>query len=116
MKLKKKKPLSAASLTAGGTTPNKYLGIRSDLVVALRTVCDLSLSTYGFTPTINYLMSGLSISVHTALGFAFWLDLPVWPAGSTHTTEEYAASIRTALGTSFAVGIGGVYMSVEYRP
>jgi len=103
-----------ASLVATGTAPAEWIGVRSDLLVALWAIADLSEKSYGFAPIMTYCLTtsipGKTLPIPT--GFVVYYDLPVWPAGSTYTTAAWAAEIGKMLGSSYTVGIGQVEVSV----
>ena len=96
------------------TYPNGYNFLQMELdttVPVRRAIYWLSSRTFGFTPTLRQ----INYSTYTPGQFVIYIDLPIWPAGSPHTTANYAAAIR-ALNKQYSVGIGMLYVSVEVTP
>lgn len=92
--------------------PYNFLMMYPNGVVALqRAVYGLSINTFGFTPTLKQ----VTCSTYTPGQFVIYIELPVWPTGSTHTTAAYATALR-ALSKQYTVGIGELLISIEFTP
>ena len=110
-KLKKKKPLSTAALTSAGTAPAKWLGIRSDVIVTLMSICDMSVNSFGFTPQITTVYCHTQVLGMNQTGFSIYMQKTV-----ATSAQAYLDSLAATLGPGFVIGSTDESISVKQTP